>query len=366
MKLMYCTSIAFSNKLANRVQVQSMAREFQKKLGDDFCLGVNYKNVDDASIKIICFNTNKSFRLAWRYLKFVKEKNISHIYCREVRLLFFIILFNKLFFRRNLKFSHEIHAIDGGIINKYAENILSGRADKLIFIADNLREIYLEKYIEGKEKTMVAPDGVDMEIFDLDLSMEEARKKVGLPADKKIIGYCGKFKTMGMDKGIGDIFKAVKILNDGNLIFAAIGGSEEEIKYYDKMAKDLRVRNQIIFKGLSPQSELALYQKAADALLMPFPYNRHYAFYMSPLKMFEYMASKRPIIASDLPSIREVLNKNNAIIVRPDDPADLAAGIRKISEDKKLSEKISGQAYKDAGEYTWEKRAGRILKFIVK
>ena len=87
MKLIYCTSIAFSNKLANLVQVHAMAKEFQKQLGEDFYLGVNYKTTDDKNIKIICFNTNKSYILAWRYLKFIKENNINYIYCREARLL---------------------------------------------------------------------------------------------------------------------------------------------------------------------------------------------------------------------------------------------------------------------------------------
>jgi len=350
--------------MANRAQVRAMAREFQKKLGDAFCLGVNYKNVDDTGIKIICFNTNKSFRLAWRYLKFIKKKNISHVYCREVRLLFFIILFNKLFFYRDLKFAYEIHAIDEKFLNKSIEKIISNRADKLIFITRNLRDIYLEKYYMEKGKTMVAPDGVDMEIFNLDLSIEEARKKTDLPADKKIIGYLGKFKTMGMDKGIRDILKAVKLLNDDNLLFVAIGGSEGEISYYKKMSEDLGVAKQVILKGLSPQSELAIHQKAFDALLMPFPQNQHYAFYMSPLKMFEYMASKRPIIASDLPSIREVLNENNAVIVEPDNPKNLARGIEKVFADKGLAERISEQAFRDVDKYKWKNRVENIINFI--
>lgn len=364
MKLIYATSIAFSNKMANRAQVRAMSREFQKKLGDDFYLGVNYKNVDDESIKIICFNTNKSFRLAWRYLKFIKKNNITHVYCREARLLYFVILFNKLFFHCVLKFAYEIHAIDEKLANKSVEKILSLWADKLIFITDNLRKIYLQKYKARQEKTMVAPDGVDMEIFDLDLSREEARRKTGLPADKKIIGYCGKFKTMGMDKGISDILKAVKSLHDDNLLFVAVGGSEEEIVYYKKMSEDLGVVEQVIFKGLSSQSELAIHQKAFDALLMPFPYNQHYAFYMSPLKMFEYMAAKRSIIASDLPSIREVLNESNAIIVKPDDPEDLAAGIKKVFTDKNLVERITNQAFRNVDKYDWRKRVEDIMGFV--
>jgi len=76
------------------------------------------------------------------------------------------------------------------------------------------------------------------------------------------------------------------------------------------------------------------------------------------------MASKRPIIATDLPSIREVLSEKNAIIVKPGDPSDLANGIKKILEDKELAEQISQQAFRDVDNYTWEKRVESILDFI--
>jgi hypothetical protein len=72
MNLIYCTSIAFSNKLGNRVQVHAMSKQFQRKLGDNFTLGVNYINKDDKNINIVCFNVKKSYKLAWKYLKFIK------------------------------------------------------------------------------------------------------------------------------------------------------------------------------------------------------------------------------------------------------------------------------------------------------
>ena len=208
------------------------------------------------------------------------------------------------------------------------------------------------------------PDGVDMEIFDINISQEDARRKLDLPLNKKILAYTGKFKTMDRDKGINNILNALKILNNKNIIFAAVGGSDQEIDYYKKKAKEFGVIDQVVFKGLSPQSDLAVCQKAADILMMPFPYNRHYAYYMSPLKMFEYMAAKRPIIVTDLPSIREVLNENNSVIVKPCDSEDLAKGINNILDSQDLAEKAAMQAYKDVDKYTWERRVEKILNFV--
>lgn len=367
MKLIYCTSIAFSDKHAHRVQIRVMSEEFQKILGSDFCLGVNYKNVEDDNLNIVCFNSGKSRKLALRYLKFIKNKNIDCVYCREARLLFFIILFNKLFFHLKLKLIYEIHAlIKRDLIDKFVESALARQCDKYIFITENLRNIYAEKYNLDLRKTIVASDAVDLKIFDLDLTKEQARETLNLPQSKKIIGYSGKFKTMGMDKGIDDILKALKILNDRNILFIAMGGSEKDVNFYQEKVNELKLNNQVLFKGAVPQSDLAVFQKSCDALLMPFPNREHYAYYMSPLKMFEYMASKRPIVASDLPSIREVLSEENAIIVKPDNPEDLARGIKMILNDKELAEKISMQAFADVRNYTWEKRVKKILIFIIK
>jgi glycosyltransferase involved in cell wall biosynthesis len=80
--------------------------------------------------------------------------------------------------------------------------------------------------------------------------------------------------------------------------------------------------------------------------------------------MFEYMASQRPIVASDLPSIREILNENNAVLIQPDNPKALAKGIESILKNPDFSAKISAQAYKDVQDYSWQKRTEKILEFI--
>ena len=363
-KLIYCTSIAFSDKLAHRVQIAAMAREFQKKLGENFYLGVNYINQDDKNIKIVCFNDAKSYSLSWKYLKFIKKNKIDFVYCREAKLLFFIILYNKLWWHMNLKFIYEIHALLArNLIDSLMDKALSFWVDKFIFVTKNLQQRFSKKYRINIAITIVCPDAVDLTIFNLSLSKQQARQQIDLPLDKKILVYTGKFKTMEMDKGIADILKSIKVLNDNDILFVAVGGSDKEIAHYQELTRELGVEKMVKLIGFSPQPKLAIFQKAADVLLMPFPYNEHYAFYMSPLKMFEYMASGRPIVATDLPSIKEILNDQSSILVRPGDPQRLVRGIKEALKPE-LSQKISQQAFQDVQNYTWEKRAEKILKFI--
>ena len=84
---------------------------------------------------------------------------------------------------------------------------------------------------------------------------------------------------------------------------------------------------------------------------------------MSPLKMFEYMASGRPIIASDLPVLREVLeHERNAILVAPDDINGWVRSIQYLADDEKVRERLAHQASIDLKQsYTWEKRAQKVL-----
>ena len=79
--------------------------------------------------------------------------------------------------------------------------------------------------------------------------------------------------------------------------------------------------------------------------------------------MFEYMASGRPIVASNLPAIKEILHDKNAVLVRPDDPDSLAEGIKSIIDNRVLAEEISQKSRFDAENYTWQKRVDKILNF---
>ena len=216
------------------------------------------------------------------------------------------------------------------------------------------------------EKLLVAPNGINLSVFDISTTREDSINKLNLKIadDKKILLYTGSFKTMAFEKGISNILEALKILKDENLLFYAVGGNTSDIKYYSDMADSLGVVDRAYFLPRQTQDKLALFQKFAHILLMPFPKIAHYEYFMVPLKMFEYMAAKRPIIASDLPSIRETLNNKNCIFCRPGDSEDLSQKIKQVLGNPVLGEKLAEQAYQDVLQYSWDKRAKKILEFI--
>jgi glycosyltransferase involved in cell wall biosynthesis len=366
MRLIYCTSLAFPSTIANRFQILAMAKELDKQLDTNFYLGVSKLDpVNKTEVRqVIENNIQKSYILAWKYLKFIKEKDIDYVYCREARLLLFIIIFNKLFIHHKINIIYEIHALPSeDKLSNAIENFLVRGVDNFIFITGSLKDIYVKKFKCSSRKVLICSDAVDLDIFNIEISTEEARKKTNLPQNVKLLGYCGKFTTMGNDKGIDVILQSLQRL-PSDVLFIAVGAKPKELEYYKKLARQYGVEKKVRFFIHVDQEKLALYQKAFDVLLMPFPHTKHYAYYMSPLKMFEYMASQRPIIASNLPSVREILNENNSLLVKPGDQEDLAQGIKEILNNKELSDKISKQAFSDVQQYTWEKRVERILDFI--
>ncbi len=238
---------------------------------------------------------------------------------------------------------------------------LARKASGIITISYALKRTFVKHGFDEK-KIIVSPSGVDLNIFDNTASQQEAREELFLPTDKKIVVYTGNFTTMGADKGIGDILHALKELP--HVQFVAVGGSDKDRTRYETLATKLHVHPQAELRGFVPQATLSLYQRAADILLMPFPDTPHYRSNMSPVKMFEYMASGRPIIASSLPTITEVLNPANASLVPPSTPKALAEAIRGLLSDPEHGQRLAEQASKDVQKYSWSERAKQVLEFV--
>jgi glycosyltransferase involved in cell wall biosynthesis len=297
--------------------------------------------------QLLIFNVRLFF-----YLLFNKITKKDILYTRDEYLLPLLQRFSK-------KVVWESHSLPKNI--KYYLRFFKN-CHKILVLTQKIKDDLVNLGIKS-ENIYISPDAVALDIFDIDIDKNIARERLSLPKDKIILGYTGSLTTKGMDKGVEDIFKSLTYLPK-EILFVAVGGAKQDINEYREKAKNLGVQQQVLFVEKISHSDLAIYQKVFDILLMPFPNEKHYAYYMSPLKMFEYMASQRPIVASDLPSIREVLNENNAIFCEPDNAKDLAHKIKKLIDNPSFGDKISQQAYADIKKYTWGKRVKNIINFI--
>jgi glycosyltransferase involved in cell wall biosynthesis len=291
------------------------------------------------------------------------RKFIDIIYCRDVFSLALFALLQPVLklpvFYEAHTFPHKLTGLHVGCLNK-----MNG----LIVLTEQLRTVLFKKGVHDS-KIAVAHDGVDLRHFqNAHFRGAQIREQMGIPPGSTLIGYVGRFVTMEQEKGIKDLLESMRYLPDysGSTCVAFIGGPMKHVPAYYKIIEELRLdRNRFYFHDLVPVSEVPAYLAACDIVAMSFPWTPHYAYHMSPLKMFEYMAAEKPILATQLPSVMEVLvDGKNAVLVEPDNPKALAQGIRRIMEDKEFSRRISAQARQDVITYTWEERAQKILCFI--
>jgi glycosyltransferase involved in cell wall biosynthesis len=217
------------------------------------------------------------------------------------------------------------------------------------------------------ERIIREPDAIDLADFAQLPSQKEARQQLGLPQEKTIIGYIGRFKTMGMDKGINTLIEAMAHLpyeRRANSLLLCVGGPMTAVPAYHALANHLNLPESTLqFKDRVPNKMVPLWIRALDIATLPLPFNTHFAYYASSMKLFEYMAAGRVILATDLPTAREILtHKTNGWLVLPEDAEAMAAGMMTLLSQPEIALKLSQTAQINAAEYTWSARVSRILE----
>jgi glycosyltransferase involved in cell wall biosynthesis len=278
-------------------------------------------------------------------LHLIKYKNYPEVivYTRVWHVLFVYMLFKKIGLVNNQIF-YESHKFSKPIVK-----ILS-KIDGLIVINRYLNTLYKEHDIK---QVFTAHDGVNIEEY-ADIS------KYKFTPNKKeyIILYTGSLFSW---KGVNTLVDCIKYLPK-NFNLVCVGGSGKYLSdfksYVDKTSESNRIK---VIAHVSKKALLE-YTESADVLVLPNSAKDKMSLYTSPIKLFEYMASNRPIVASNLSSITEILSNKNSFLFEPDNAKDLAENIQKaISLD---CSKFVSQACKDVESCTWEKRAYNIKGFI--
>lgn len=228
---------------------------------------------------------------------------------------------------------------------------------KFVVISGGLKDLYVSLALPN-EKILVAHDGVDLEDFSTTLTKNESRKKLGLPLDKKLVMYTGHLYGW---KGAHLLAETAKLFNnETNFIF--VGGTDSDLVQF---RKKYGLINNIDIVGRVAHSDIPMYLNSSDILVLPNSGREDISrLYTSPLKLFEYMASGVPQIVSDLPSLRDVVDESTAYFFTPDSAESLASVVEHVLVDPQAFEK-SKKAQIVVKDYSWEKRAQAIVRFIV-
>jgi len=229
------------------------------------------------------------------------------------------------------------------------------RLHSIVTINNGLKKLY--SAFSPKENICVAHDGVDLAPFKKLPSQAACRKKLNIPAGEQVAMYTGHLYSW---KGVDTIFDAAKQVK-GSIYM--VGGTTKDIEKYKAFIKEKNITNVHLVGHVSPHL-VPFYLRAADVVLLTSSGKHKISkYYTSPLKLFEYMASKTPILASDVPSSKEIIrHKKNGVLYQADDAEDFAEKLNWMFSNKMNT--FSQQAYKDVQKHTWKQRAKEILTFI--
>lgn len=237
-------------------------------------------------------------------------------------------------------------------------DLIFKRAKGIIAINDIIKKQLMETFSLPPEKILVQPNGADMGMASFMTSKEAARKRFGLPPEKNIVIYTGRFYGW---KGLGIFFSAAEKLGRDFLI-CLIGGTKQEL---EKATGRKDFPPNLVCFPYQGYKDVPLWLSAADALAVVGTKRDDYSYWQtSPMKLFDYLVSHRPIIASRTPAIEQIVSENEVTFYEPDNAEDLAEKIKySVSNEEALRLKTE-RAFEKARSFSWEKRAKNILEFM--
>lgn len=261
----------------------------------------------------------------------------------------------------------EVHDRPQGRIGPWLfGQFLRGKgARRVLPITDALR-VWLERAynVELREPfAVVVRTGVDLSQYD-DLPLPSAaRRELGLE-QRFTAGYTGHLYP---GRGIELLVELAR--RNRSLGFLWAGGEASAVERWRRQLERTGIDN-VHVMGFVPNARLPWVQAACDVLLMP--YERRIsvssggdtAAFASPMKLFEYMAAGRAILSSDLPVLREVLHRDNAVLLPPEDVDAWDEALKRLVQDEALREKLAENARREAEQYSWARRAQRALEGI--
>ncbi|MFS0821480.1 glycosyltransferase family 4 protein [Bacillus sp. 1P02SD] len=369
MDIYYLSNSSIPSRTANSVHVMKMCQAFfssghnvtlfaqEKNDNNDIYeyYGITYK-FDLITISRPNIRGIGSFMYARTVRKVIKNKKLPDVfYGRDIYSLRKISGLDK-------PFIYEAHSIPSTFFHKRMEKRLFKNRNfaRLVVISEALKSEYLKQFDTLKqEDIIVAPDGADLPqksvaIDEVEISSEK---------DNNLnVGYVGHLYS---GRGIELIIELASRIK--NLNFHIIGGMDKDIIYWKNKCKHLR---NIKFYGFIPNGKLNEYYSKFDIMLAPYQDKVRVAGdkgdtsrWMSPMKIFEYMAYSKAIISSDLPVLREVLKSEyNCILCSHTDVESWEKALLMLSKNEDFRQRLGQNAFKCLSKnYTWNKRVDVVL-----
>lgn len=287
--------------------------------------------------------------------KICKEANIDIIHAHNPRFAFFSML---AFARKPIIF--EIHALRQlSMIKAFITGRLYSICSKIIVLSISMKQTLINDYGIAPDKIEIIYNGIDLNKF-IQQRNREIIKAYGV-TNEPVVGYLGTFYDW---QGVIDLVQAFSLVakkrDDAKLLMVGDGPEFQNVK---NIVHQLGIENRVILTGKVQPEETPNYISAMDIFMIPRPKTSATETAV-PLKLLEAMAVGKPIIATRLQALLEVLNENvNAVIAEPNDIDDIANAILKLLNDKELQKILGNNARKTVEEkFSWDISSKSILQ----
>ncbi|MBI5418499.1 MAG: glycosyltransferase family 4 protein [Deltaproteobacteria bacterium] len=250
-------------------------------------------------------------------------------------------------------------------LSERIETLNLAAADLVVVVSAPMRDELAARGIDPG-KILVNPNGVDTDRYSPEVDGSSVRRKYGL-SGRFVVGFIGTFGKWHGANVLADAFGRLlgqfpECRERVRLLMIGDGNTMPEVR--ERLAAH-GVSDACVLTGSVPQEEGPVHLAACDILVSPHvPNPDGTPFFGSPTKLFEYMAMGKGIVASDLDQIGEILEQGRtAWMVSPGDPDSLAAGIKKLIDDKELRDRLGRAARQEASEkHTWKEHTRKIVE----
>ena len=230
-------------------------------------------------------------------------------------------------------------------------------ADGYVTITSALAEDLAARH-QSREHVAVIPDGARIGLIPKPgAGGSQLETGDSLPT-ASIVAYAGHLYAW---KGVDVLLEALALVPEARGLIVGGHAAEPDLARLKALAERLGISGRVTFTGLVEPSRVPELLRSASVLALPNPASAISTRFTSPLKLFEYMAAGRAIVASDLPSIREILHNGvDALLVEPGDANALARAVRRLLAEPSLAARLARAASEAAPQYSWDRRAERL------